>query len=348
LWSGFSLADAAAPAAGDKPSGATPVPAGDSPGASSTAPDPASPAAPSGGPEADAGTTVTEPSAPPAAASPAPNPDAPDASLSPSPSPTLTPPAPPLAASPVVKTESPPTAPAASLTLSALNPPALVDRAPRPPRYRAALPLGLEGRFGFSARTATSFPGASDEELVDTAYALGAFLGWNSEYAIGVELEHAGLGRVKAISGPNSVDAEYGATSGWLALRVFPWRGERFDVYFGLRVGLAFQHVDAFGTRGQEVSTLPAQVFHCSEWDGPGFGLGGGVGVDYRLSERVAVLGRLDATGERLSGSELGSCALGVGSVTSVSAGLGLAYEFDLDAHSARVQAARAGDASRP
>jgi hypothetical protein len=193
-----------------------------------------------------------------------------------------------------------------------------------------AWPLTLEGRFGFNARFGSSFDSSADDEVLDTSFALGAYLAWRPEYALGLELEHSGLGRVRALSAENSIDAEYSVTSAWLAARVFPWRSERLDVFLNLRIGLAMQHLDALGTRQESSSiTVPAVSFSCGEWDGPGIGLGAALGLDYRIGRHVAFVTRLDAAGERLSGDELGTCADGIGSVTTVSGTVGIAYDFD-------------------
>ena len=193
-----------------------------------------------------------------------------------------------------------------------------------------ALPLTLEARFGFNARLGTSFADSANEGLLGTHFAIGGYLAWKPEYALGLELEHAGLGSVRALSGQDSIDAEYRATSAWIAARVFPVRRERLDLFVNLRVGLALQHVDARGTRADSSSfTVPAKSFACSESDGPGFGLGGALGVAYRLSPHFALVSRVDATGERLSGEPFGRCADGIGSVASVSGTVGLAFELD-------------------
>ena len=196
-------------------------------------------------------------------------------------------------------------------------------------RFRA-WPLSLEARFGFNARLGSSFEAAAHEEVLDTSVALAGFLAWNPEYALGIELDHVGLGRVRALSDRNSIDAEYSATGAWLGARVFPVRRERLDVFVNLRVGLALQHVSARGIRADSGSiTVPAVSFSCSEWAGPGFGFGGSIGIAYRITRRFAVLARLDATGSRLGGDALGTCADGIGSVASVNGTVGLAYEFE-------------------
>jgi len=201
---------------------------------------------------------------------------------------------------------------------------------PRFGRHFAAWPLTLEARFGFNARLGSSFSASAQEQLFDTDYALGAFLAWNPEYALGVELERSGLGRARDLSGQNSIDAEYSAWGAWLAARVFPIRRERFDLFVQLRVGLVLQHVDALGTRLETSSiTVPARSFSCSEGQGPGFGLGGALGAAYFLSPHVSFVSRLDATGQRLSGDPIAACANGIGSVASVSGTLGLAFELE-------------------
>ncbi len=277
--------------------------------------------------------------APPTPAPPDPTPPAPPPPLpSPAEAPTSTedvPPAPP-AASPTLPGAPPVTAPlddrhpATTLAVSAQR--ETKPGAPPSPYTRNydALPLTLEARFGFNTRLSGSFDDAAHEQLLDSTWALSGFLAWNPDYAFGLELEHAGLGRVRGLSGENSIDGEYSATGGWLGARVFPWRSERWELFVNLRMGLVFQHVDALGTRQMSTSiTVPPSSFTCSETDGPGFGIGGGIGAALRLGRHVSVRSRLDATGERLSGDALGSCADGIGSVATISGTLGLAYEFE-------------------
>ena len=259
-------------------------------------------------------------------AGPLPAPSAPD-TAAPAPAATAEsapPPALPQAAAPLDEQR-----PATTLAASAREAPA----APLAGRFGFdydLLPLTLEGRFGFNARFGSSFDSSDNDQVLDTSFALGAYLAWSPEYAVGLELEQTGLGRIRGLSGENSIDAEYSATSAWLATRVFPWHSERLDVFVNLRLGLAMQHVNALGTRVESDSiAVPAQSFSCTAWDGPGIGLGAALGLNYRLARHVAFVSRLDATGERLSGDELGTCADGIGSVTSVAGSVGLAYTFE-------------------
>jgi hypothetical protein len=205
--------------------------------------------------------------------------------------------------------------------------------APPPSRFERhfdALPLTLEARFGFITRLSSTFGPNAQEQLLDSTIAIGAYLAWSPHYALGLELEHAGLGRVRSLNGENSIDADYTANSLWLGARVFPWRSERWDLFVNLRIGLAMQHVDGLGTRQDSSSiTTPATSFSCDESDGPDLGLGGAVGASLRLSRHFSVQSRVDATAERLSGDTLGTCADGIGSVATISGTIGVAFEFE-------------------
>jgi hypothetical protein len=192
-----------------------------------------------------------------------------------------------------------------------------------------ALPITLEARFGFNARLGSSFDDATDEEHWGASYAFASYFAWRPEFALGLELDHSGLGRVRALTDQTSVDNQYTATGAWLGARVFPLRTERFDFFVNLRVGMVWQHVDSLGTRASASITEPAQSYACTDWDGPGFGLGGGLGVAYRLSRHFAFVSRLDLNGVRLNDGSLGSCADGIGSVATLGGSVGLAFEFE-------------------
>lgn len=204
---------------------------------------------------------------------------------------------------------------------------------PQPPtnfaRDFGALPLTLEARFGFNARLGSSFDDAADEEHWGASYAFASYFAWRPEFALGLELDHSGLGRVRALRDQTSVDNEYNATGAWFGARVFPVRAERFDFFVNLRVGMVWQHLDSMGTRESSSITQPAQSYSCTESDGPGLGLGGALGLAYRLSRHFSFVSRLDLSGARLSGDSLGTCADGIGSVATLGGSVGLAFEFE-------------------
>jgi len=262
------------------------------------------------------------PPSPPAPAPSPPEPVAPAAEPTPGAAPAPPPPAPVATASGTTTTSAPSeTGPKTTPASDARN-----DLT----RDFQALPLTLEARLGFNARLGSSFDDAAQEEHWGASYAFGSYIAWKPAFALGLELDHAGLGSVRALSGQNSTDNQYTTTGAWLAARVFPIRRERLDFFVNLRIGMVFQHVDALGTRaGSGSITVPAQSFACTDWDGPGIGLGGALGLAYRLGRHLSFVSRLDLNGQRLSGESLGTCADGIGSVASLSGSVGLAFEFE-------------------
>lgn len=290
------------------------------------------------------GVAHADPSAASAPVAPAPDPAPPEPPAPSAPEPAALPASPEAAtegtttsASETVGTTAPPAGPATAPTqvrAEETKPVGVSSLAEGDPtqnlaRDFSALPLTLEARFGFNARLGSSFAGATDEEHWGPSYAFASYLAWRPEFALGVELDHSGLGRVRALTDQTSVDNEYSATGAWLAARVFPIRRERFDFFLNFRVGMVWQHVDALGTRAGMSITQPAQSYTCGVWDGPGIGLGGALGTAYRLGRHVSLVSRLELNGERLNGGALGTCADGIGSVATLGGSVGLAFEFE-------------------
>jgi len=210
--------------------------------------------------------------------------------------------------------------------------PLVADAGEKPfPRERFNLPFTLEGRGGFVARLSESAGAFDQEQVFGGAFGIGGWIEPSEEFAFGVELDHTGLGNARDLSGLNSLDAEYSVTSAWLGTRVFPIRKKSADVFVALRVGLGWQSLSATGTRDRLPTTAPAEVFSCSEAEGPGFSLGGGIGLNLRVSRRVSFVPRIDFSGQQLSGEVLGSCAVGIGSVTAAALTLGVGYDFELE-----------------
>ncbi len=151
-----------------------------------------------------------------------------------------------------------------------------------------------------------------------------------SEFGLGLELERASLGRGTALSGLDSVSVDYTVSSAMLGLRAYPRRSKVFDVFVGLQVGLGIQGVSASGTANNG-ALLPASSYRCSASDVPAFQIGGGVGARLMLAPRWGLTARLNGTGRRLTSDVVDDCARGIGTATTISAGLGLGYDFDLD-----------------
>jgi hypothetical protein len=150
------------------------------------------------------------------------------------------------------------------------------------------------------------------------------------ELAAGLELARASLGRGSAVSGRDTVSIDYTVTSAMLGVRAYPKRSELFDVFVGLQVGLGFQGVSAVGTRSND-ALAPATPYQCSGSAAPAFQLGGGVGARFMISPRWGITGRVNAAGRALTSDVVAECAQGIGTATTISAGLGLGYDFDLD-----------------
>ncbi len=93
---------------------------------------------------------------------------------------------------------------------------------------------------------------------------------------------------------------------------------------------------DADGTRTTTSFVQPAEPYSCSASDGPGFSLGGGLGLDLDVGREVSFISQLSATAYRQTSDTIGSCAPGSGSVTGIGASIGFAYRFDLGDEPAR------------
>jgi hypothetical protein len=206
-------------------------------------------------------------------------------------------------------------------------------RGPAPPAgslwIRAHAPLTVEGRLGFLVRPESS-EGFDEESHVGAEVGLSLYVDLKRELAAGLELARASLGRGSAVSGRDTVSIDYTVTSAMLGVRAYPKRSELFDVFVGLQVGLGFQGVSAVGTRSRD-SLAPATAYKCGGSAAPAFQLGGGVGARFMISPRWGITGRVDAAGRAFTSDVVAECAQGIGTATTISAGLGLGYDFDLD-----------------
>lgn len=198
-----------------------------------------------------------------------------------------------------------------------------------PPWPRARSPLTLEGKFGLLIRP-ESGNGFDDESHTGAELGASLYLELKRELAAGLEIERASLGRGTAIRGLDSVSIDYSVSSAMLGLRAYPKRTELFDVFVGIQVGVGIQGVSATGTANNG-ALLPASSYRCGASDTPAFQIGGGVGARLMLSPRWGLTARLNGTGRRLSGELIEDCAQGLGTATTLSAGLGLGYDFELE-----------------
>ena len=225
----------------------------------------------------------------------------------------------------------PPAAPAAPLGPAKVVAP--TERTPAvaaPTRWvRARSPLTLEGRLGLLLRPESA--GGFDSETHAGAE-LGLSLYWDlkREFSVGLELDRASLGRGTALTALDSVSIDYTVSSAMLGARAYPWRSEMVDLFVGLQVGVGVQGVSAQGTANNG-ALQPASSYSCGASDAPAFQLGGGAGARLMISPRWGITGRVNAVGRRTSGELIEACAQGIGTATTITASLGLGYDFDLD-----------------
>jgi hypothetical protein len=281
--------------------------------------------------------TPVAPQAAAAEAAPAPAPATPPAPTAPEPEPAppSTAPAPPAPAEtepPAPPTSEPaPTAPAVAPTPESGHAPAVPperEQSPAPASHPRERDFGLELDLAFNARLGEQ-GSYSEDRGYGALYGAGAWLRAVEHVELGLELTRTELGKVENERSPNLIWAEYGVTSLWFGGRFEPWRSNDVALFVALRVGYGLQDVSARGVLQEPGGLAPAGSFSCSETGGGGVALGGGAGAALFLGPRIQLVGRLDATAHRLTSDRLGSCAPGIGSVTSLGLGLGLAYGFE-------------------
>jgi hypothetical protein len=175
-----------------------------------------------------------------------------------------------------------------------------------------------------------SSQGFDEESHVGSELGLSLYVDIQRELAAGLEIERASLGRGTAISGLDSVSIDYTVSSAMLGLRAYPLRSKMVDAFVGVQLGVGIQGVSAQGTANNGALT-PASSYSCGASDAPAFQIGGGVGARLMLAPRWGITARINGTGRRLTGDVVEGCAQGIGTATTVSAGIGLGYDFDLD-----------------
>jgi len=189
--------------------------------------------------------------------------------------------------------------------------------------------LGVEGKLRVGSRIGSTSFVTDSEERAGVGFDLAAWLRLAPEYVFGLTLERADLGSIAYTSGQSTINADYATTALELGGRAYPVRGQDGELFVGLRVGLAWQDVEATGLR-PSLNLHPSQAFGCSDIAGPGFALGAELGGALRLTQSFWLTGALGADGYHLSSDPVGDCVGGIGSVTTVSLGGGLLYAFDL------------------
>jgi hypothetical protein len=292
---------------------------------------PAPAAAPS--PVVTSSSTATAPSAAStsagAAAEPAPTaqPAATEQPAEPAPAATPSPPVPAETRAPEALAAEPTPA-----TMLAVNAPGTkrdeATSVPRPSAWLDGHALGVEALLRVGTRFGST-PGADSESRAGLGFDAGLWARLASEYAFGLVVKRSSLGSLALTEGQAAVNAQYAATAVDLAARAYPLHGSNGEIFLGLRVGLAWQHVDGSGLR-PSVNLQPPEVFTCSGGSGPGFALGAELGGSLRLTRSFFLTGNLGFDGYHLDSERIDQCVAGVGSTTALSFGAGFLVAFDL------------------
>jgi hypothetical protein len=189
--------------------------------------------------------------------------------------------------------------------------------------------LAVEALFRGGSRVGSPSVASDTEEKAGIGFDLGAWFRIARAFSLGLELRRTDLGNISFTSGQSTVNAGYASTALEIGARVYPFRWSSADLYLGVHTGLAWQDVDANGLR-PSVNLEPATVFECSDSAGPGFALGAELGAEVRLARAFWFVGNVAGDGYQLTSEKIGDCVNGLGSVTSISVGVGLLYAFDL------------------
>ncbi len=189
--------------------------------------------------------------------------------------------------------------------------------------------LGVEGTLRGGSRIGSTSFVTDSEERAGLGFDLAAWFRLAPEYTFGLAVKRMDLGSIAYTAGQGTINADYATTALELGGRAFPLHGDDGELFLGLRVGLAWQDVEATGLR-PAVNLQPSQPFSCSDVAGPGFALGAELGGSLRLTRSFWLTGSVGADGYHLTSDAVGDCVGGIGSVTAVSVGAGLLYAFDL------------------
>ncbi len=201
-----------------------------------------------------------------------------------------------------------------------------------PERKRQPATLGFQLSSGVVARVGGGLdPEFAEHERVDLAYGFGAWFAPSDLLALGLRYERIGQGGEESRTGAATLRVQRDMDAFWLGARVYAARLERLGLYMGLGVGLSVQSLSANGARPSQ-SFGPGATFACSASDGPGLSLNGAGGLDLQMDGHLAFIAEGAVSAFRHSGDRIDGCAPGSGSVTNVSAMIGLLYRFEIEA----------------
>jgi opacity protein-like surface antigen len=162
---------------------------------------------------------------------------------------------------------------------------------------------------------------------IDMGYGAGLWYEGGDRLALGARYEYTGLGEGETESGGDYINTEYRVHGLWAAGRAYPYRADGLGVFATAGVGMTFMRLSASGTRPDE-PTQPSQAFLCSGGSSPNLAFAGGGGINLDVGTQMAFLLELGATMYRGTSEFVDGCAVGLGSVVTVGAKVGFAYDF--------------------
>lgn len=194
------------------------------------------------------------------------------------------------------------------------------------------LSLELGGAMQMGAHFPEDSQARNVEEAIDGAIGLGVWVVPISRWALGVAVEHIGLGKdhYATDSRGQTMNASYAADTLWIGGRLY-FSEERPAFYLGLAAGPALPRVRASGTRATTSEfALPPEPFECSATGGVGGAAAASAGVEFDLGDAWSFVSEARGVAHFLEKSTIDGCAPGSGSAFSGSLRIGIAYRFQI------------------
>jgi hypothetical protein len=192
------------------------------------------------------------------------------------------------------------------------------------------LSLELGGAMQIGARFPEDSQRRNVEEAIDGALGLGAWFIPRSTWALGVAVEHIGLGKdhYATDSRGQTMNASYSTDTLWIGGRLY-FSEERPAFYLGLAAGPALPRVRASGTRTSAAEfTVPPEPFQCSAAGGVGGAAAASAGVEFDLGDSWSFVSEARGSAHFFDKSSIDGCAPGSGPAVSGSLRIGIAYRF--------------------
>jgi hypothetical protein len=204
----------------------------------------------------------------------------------------------------------------------------------RPPAHEEraiALPhsLGLSAELGFVKRVDTP-PQYELTAPFGPSVGLGVEAPFGDRLSVGLSYEFRGLGRERSpIFSSGVANVSRAAHALWLAMRVFPVRGEIGAVFMGLRVAPVWQNATLVASTWDPRDAGRAVGLSCSASGTAALGLGAELGGEVRLGSSVRLTSAAGFASLGFSDDVIDRCVPGAGSVLSLGMRTGLVFDID-------------------